>query len=162
MPAQPVHQDEIRLRLDQVERELRRWRRGAILALSLAAVAFAGAMADPPAQELRVKTLRVVDDDGKDRIILTAERGVPDMTFLDPAGEARLTLDIADDRSPIVIVSDSGRTSNRVTLGMERGSPRVQIYDADAKKGVSLCVPTTGSPLIRIFDENGKLRSRFP
>src|SRR5262245_36580745 len=162
MTARGVDDDEIRRRLDRMERELVRWRRGATAALALAAVAIVGAMAEPPAKELLVRTLRVVDEGGKDRIILTAERGIPDMTFLDPAGHARLTLDIAEDQKPVLMVSDKGLKSNRVTLGMEGKSPVVQIYDAEAKKGISLSVPTVGSPLIRVFDEDGKMRSRFP
>ncbi len=145
-----------------MERELRRWRRGAAVVVSLSAVAVACAMASPPAKELSVKTLRIVDDGGKDRLVLTAEPGVPDMTFLDPAGQTRLTLDIAEDQRPVLVVSDSGRESTRLTLGIDQGSPTMQLYDADEKKRITLSVPKAGGPLIRIYGEDGKLRSRFP
>src|SRR5438128_1182182 len=65
-------ENETRDRLNRMERELRYWRLGGILTLALAVVVVAGAMAQPPAKELRVETLRIVQVDGKDRIVLTA------------------------------------------------------------------------------------------
>ena len=132
------------------------------MTLSLATVVVAGAMADPPAKELRVETLRIVERDGKDRIVLTAVPGVPDMTFLDPAGQTRLTLDIADDNKPVLMVSESGKGKGRLTLGIENGSPILQLYDRDGKKRVTLGVPKDIGALIRIFDADGKVQGRFP
>jgi hypothetical protein len=93
---------DLRDRLSRMERELRSWRLGGVIALSLATVVIAGAPAEPPAKELRVTTLRIVDREGKNRIVLTAEPKIPDMTFLDPAGKSRLTLDIAADSKPVL------------------------------------------------------------
>ena len=102
MADHTAFENEMRDRLNRMERELRYWRLGGILTLSLATVVVAAAMDDPPAKELRVETLRIVERNGKERIVLTAVPGVPDMTFLDPAGESRLTLDIADDHKPVL------------------------------------------------------------
>jgi hypothetical protein len=153
---------EIRERLRQVEGELRRWRRGAVVFATLALLSIAGAMAAPQSKELRVQTLRIVDDAGKDRIILTAEPKIPDMTFLDPSGQGRLTLDIAEDHKPVLVVSDSGKESTRLTLGIEGGSPLLQLYDATVKKRIAFGVPKEGGSMIRVLDADGKLRSKFP
>lgn len=157
--AQP---GDIASRLKEIERELRWWRRSAIAGLAVVAVMLAGAMAEPREKELRVETLRIVDDEGKDRLVLTARKGIPDMTFLDPKGHTRMTLDIAEDERPVLVVSDSGESANRVSLGIDKGSPTVQLYDAETKKKVVLSVPKDLGALIRIFGEDGKLRSRFP
>jgi hypothetical protein len=155
-------ENETRDRLNRVERELRYWRVGGMLALAVATVVIAGAMAEPPAKEQRVETLRVVQRDGKERIVLTAVPGVPDMTFLDPAGHTRLTLDIADDNRPLVVISESGQAKGRLEIGIENGSPRLQLFDRDGTKRVVLGVPKDVGALIRTFDEHGRIQGRFP
>ncbi|MFI5459593.1 MAG: hypothetical protein ACHRXM_29565 [Isosphaerales bacterium] len=155
-------ENETRDRLNRMERELRYWRLGGILTLSLATVVVAGAMDEPPAKELRVETLKIVERNGKERIVLTAVPGVPDMTFLDPAGQSRLTLDITDDHKPELRVSESGTGKGRLTLGIEDGSPILQLYDRDGKKRVTLGVPKDTGALIRILDADGKVQGRFP
>jgi hypothetical protein len=129
---------------------------------SLAFVMVTVAMAQPPANELRVETVRIVDRNGKDRIVLTAVPGIPDMTFLDPGGHTRLTLDIADDHKPVVAVAEPGGDKGRLTLGIENGSPMLQLFDRDGKKRVMLGVPKDVGALIRILDAEGRVQGRFP
>jgi hypothetical protein len=111
---------------------------------------------------LRAETLKIVERNGKERIVLTAVPGVPDMTFLDPAGESRLTLDIADDHKPVLSVSDLAKGKGRLLLGIEDGSPTLQLYDRDGKRRVTLGVPKDTGALIRTFDADGKVQGRFP
>jgi hypothetical protein len=148
--------------MSRMERELRRWKMGAIVALALASVAVAAAMDEPPTRELRAETLKIVQRDGKERIVLTAVPGVPDMMFLDPAGQGRLTLDIADDHKPVLRVSESAAGKGRLILGIEDGSPTLQLFDRDGQKRVTLGVPKDTGALIRIFDTDGKVKGRFP
>lgn len=156
-------ESETRERLGRMERELRRWRLGTLAALSLAGVLALGGMAAPAAKELRVQTLRIVDKDGKDRMVMTAEPGIPDMTFLDPSGKSRLTLDIADDRRPVLLFSESGKESGRLTLGLEEeGVPMLQLYDDSGKKRITFGVPKNGGPVLRVLDKDEKLQIRFP
>ncbi len=153
---------ELRGRVERMERELRRWRVAGVAALSAAIVAVAGAMAAPAARELSVETLRIVQSDGRERIVLTAVPGVPDMTFRDPEGHSRLTLDIAGDSRPVLAISESTRAKGRLTLGIENGSPVLQLYDREGVRRVTLGVPKDRGALIRTYDESGKLQGRFP
>ncbi len=162
MGAETAFECETRDRLNRMERELRYWRLGGIVTLAVAAVAVAGAWADPPTKELRVETLRIVESNGKERIVLTAVPGVPDMTFLDPDGHTRLTLDIADDNRPALIVSESGMAKGRLELGIENSSPMLQLYDREGVKRVVIGIPKDIGALIRTFDEKGKVQGRFP
>ena len=116
-------------RLERIERELRFWRIGGLFTLAAAAVVGLAAMADPPAKELRVETLRIVQSDGKDRIVLTAIPEIPDMTFYDPTGQARLTLDIANDKQPELAIAESGTEKGRLAIGIENGTPVLRLYD---------------------------------
>ena len=162
MHGETAFEEETRDRLERLERGLRRWRSVSMVALSLATVVAAVAMADPPAKELRVETLRIVEQNGRERIILTAVPGIPDMTFLDPSGHTRLTLDIADDNKPVLVVSESGQAKGRLTLGIENGTPMLQLYDRDGVRRVGLGVPRDIGSVIRIYDADGRLQARLP
>jgi hypothetical protein len=162
MVGNPRLEDEIRERLDRMERALRRWRWGAGIVLTLGTVAVAAAMADPAARELRVQTLRIVDQEGKDRIVLSADKKSADLTLLDPDGKGRLTLDIASDHKPMLQFSEAGEEKGNLTIGIEEGGPMLQIFDRDGKKRLVLGVPKAGGPVLRILDENERIKTRFP
>ncbi len=162
MAETSAFEHETRERLNRMERALRRWRVGALIALPLAAVVLLGAMVDAPVNELRVHTLRIVDKAGTDRIVLTADPTRPDLTLFDPQGKSRLTLDIAADHKPVLQFSDAGKETGGLILGLEEGSPLLQLYDPRRKKRVAIGVPKQGGPIIRIMDEDGKLQMRFP
>lgn len=162
MADHTAFEKEMRDRLNRMERELGFWRVAGVVMLALASVAVAAAMDDPPPKELRAETLRIVEPNGKERIVLTAVPGVPDMTFLDPSGESRLTLDIANDHKPVMSVSDIAKGKGRLVLGIEDGSPNVQLYDRDGKRRVTLGVPKDTGALIRTYDADGKVQGRFP
>jgi hypothetical protein len=163
MAHDSTFENEARDRLARLESELGRWRVGAAVAVSLAAVLVLAGMADPSAKELSVRTLRIVDNEGKDRIVLTAEQGVPDMTFLDPSGKSRLTLDIANDRRPVLHFAESGKESGRLSMGLEEdGVPMLQLYDGSGKKRITFGVPKNGGPVLRILDKDERLQIRFP
>jgi hypothetical protein len=162
MSDHTAFESETRHRLNRMERELRCWRLGGVLCLALTTVIVSTAMYQPPAKELRVETLKIVERGGKERIVLTAAPGIPDMTFLDPAGQGRLTLDIADDHKPVLRVSESNKGKGSLVLGIDDGSPNLQFYDRDGKKRVTLGVPKDTGALIRIYDVDGKVQGRFP
>jgi hypothetical protein len=155
---------EVRARLERMERALQRWKQGtALLVLGLAACAvLGGAATEGPPKEFQVQTLRIVDRGGKDRIVLTADPSSPDLTFLDPSGKSRLTLDLAADQRPVVQFSDTGEEKGRLTLGMEDGAPLLQLYDHAGRKRVVFGVPKEHGPVLRILDDNERTQMRFP
>ena len=157
-------EQEMRLRLDQMERKLRRWQRGSVVVVGFVVLTFASAMAAPPTKELVANALKIVDLAGKERIVLTADPEKADLTFFDPSGKSRLTLDVAKDRRPVLIfANESGNESTRLVLGLEdEGNPGLTLYDNKGRKRVAFGIPKEGGPVIRILDENGKLRMRFP
>jgi hypothetical protein len=162
MTGQIMFEDELRGRLDRMERQLRRWRLGGVVGLCLAVVTVACAMAEAPTRELSVETLKIVQQDGKERLILTAKPGIPDMSFLDPAGRSRLTLDIAGDAQPVLAIAESGHEKGRLTIGIENGSPMLRLYDKDGKLRVMLGIPHEVGSLIRLLDTDGSVLRRLP
>jgi hypothetical protein len=162
MTVDSVFDDQTHNRLNRIERELRCLRIGGVFALATTVVACLAAMADPPAKELRVETLRIVQRDGKDRIVLTAIPEIPDMTFYDPSGHARLTLDIANDKQPELAIAEAGKEKGRLAIGIDNGTPVLRLYDRAGKLRVSMGVPQDVGSLIRIFDEEGHVLARLP
>jgi len=149
-------------RLNRIERELRYWPIGGFFTLAAAAVVGLAAMADPPAKELRAETLRIAQRDGRDRIVLTAVPEVPDKTFLDPSGHARLTLDIANDKAPELAIAEAGKEKGRLAIGIDNGTPVLRLSDRAGKLRVSTGVPHDVGALIRTFDEEGRVLGRLP
>jgi hypothetical protein len=84
------------------------------------------------------------------------------MTFLDPKGRSRLTLDIAGDEQPVLAISESGHEKGRLTIGIENGSPMLKFYDKAGKLRVTLGVPQDVGSLIRLLDSDGSVLRRFP
>ena len=155
---------EMRERLDRLERQFGRWRRGRWRRRRWRPWWSPGRWPSRPAKELSVKKLRVVDDAGKDRIVLSADPVEADLTFFDPSGKSRLTIDVAKDRRPVLQFSDeSNKESNRLTLGLEdEGHPALILYDGEGRNRVSFGIPKQGGPVIRVLDEKGRLQMRFP
>lgn len=141
MAVQTAFDDQTQERLERIERELHYWRFGGLFTVAAAAIVAFTAMADPPAKELRVETLRVVQRDGKDRLVLSAIPEIPDMTFFDPMGKARLTLDIAKDKEPELAIAESGNEKGRLAIGIDNGTPVLRLYDRAGKLRVSMGVP---------------------
>jgi hypothetical protein len=162
MTAHAGSGDQTQTRLNRIERELRWWRMGGTVILAATAVAGLAAMGDPPAKELRVETLRIVQPDGKDRLVLTAIPEIPDMTFLDPMGKARLTLDIAKDKDPELAIAESGKEKGHLAIGIDNGTPVLRLYDRSGRLRVSMGVPHDVGSLIRIFNEDGSVVARLP
>jgi hypothetical protein len=162
MTERTAFESETRERLNRMERELRRWRCVGIFAFGLAALMIAGAAGDKSSPELSVHTLRIVDTEGKDRIVLTAKPGVPDMTFLDPGGKSRLTLDIAEDHKPILLFSENGKECP-LTLELEQGLPLVQLRDEGVTKRLTIGIPRgSEGPVMRFLKSSGEYLKSLP
>jgi hypothetical protein len=84
------------------------------------------------------------------------------MSFLDPKGRSRLTLDIAGDEQPVLAISESGQEKGRLTIGIENESPMLKLYDQAGKLRVTIGVPHDVGSLIRILDEDGRVLRRLP
>jgi hypothetical protein len=162
MTEHTAFESETRERLNRMERELRRWRCAGILMLALVALVIAGAATDKSSRELSVHTLRIVDMEGKDRIVLTAKPGVPDMTFLDPGGKSRLTLDIAEDHKPVLLFSEDGKECP-LTLELEHGLPVLQLRDEAGTKRLTIGIPKgREGPFMRFLTSTGDYLKSLP
>jgi hypothetical protein len=109
--------DALEQRLETLETQNRRIKRGGIAVLLLAGAGLLMGQAAPGKVTLEAQRIVIVDQDGKARASLGVnERGVAGLTLLDVAGEQRALLALARDGSPALRLSDPGQQV-RVHIG---------------------------------------------
>jgi len=167
--------DAIAARLAALERSHRRLR-GLVAALGLALLAalLAGAGNDGV---LTGRTLKVLDDQGKVRVLVTPATGI---SFLDAAGRTRASLGLDQDGTPgLVLNGDDSRAilnvnhdgpalamtgergALRAILALVKGEPGLVFFDAKERERARLAVADgNGSALLR--DADGGTTWRMP
>lgn len=175
--------EDVLVRLARLERENRRWKKGAVLAASCA-LAFLLAAAGPAARKrvVEVTELRLIDPTGALRGSLSADKTGAQLLLKDGTGKNRARLRVADDGAPRLELLDR---MERVRLGAaldkdgaavahlddEAGHARVRLATAadgsaaseladGAKTRASISVGADGTAGLAVFDADGSARAR--
>jgi hypothetical protein len=149
-------------RIESLEREVRRWRRGAVL-LTLAAVGLA-TMAHASTGTRVVEAQRFVLKDSQGRV--RAEWGGDNdhsiaLRFKDDSGAPRLTLGLEDDAALLVLSEKGGRPrAGLVTLG--HGVPGLTFYDALGRARAELGLARDGAASVSLIDARGGVSWKSP
>lgn len=156
--------DDLAARLAHLERSHHRWRRlTAVALLALAAFALVGATT-PAARTLELSTLKIVDGDGKLRVLLTPTSGLsfldaegrprailgidaqgPGLMLYGEKGEGRATLSVNHDGPGLIFTGAGGAL--RTVLALLRDAPGLVFYDAQEQERVTLAVQGGGGAL---------------
>lgn len=146
--------DAILERLEKLERENQRLRRGGLAALvAVALVGILGA-ARPAPKALTAQQLLLTDAGGNVRVRLSAENPkFPSVTLYDAKGRTMLSLQGGGPQPGLAIADRVGKT--RVLLGGL--SPNITFYDNAGDTTVSLDGDALG-PRLLLFDAAGKMR----
>jgi hypothetical protein len=121
-------------RLDALERENRRWKRGVLLvATALTAIALLG-MAPPPARTLDLELLRLVDAHGKARAVLAMGDEGPTLSFFDEKGRLRANLGVEKDGPSLDLLDTAEAPRAQLTVDGKQ-DPHLDFTDA---KGMSV------------------------
>jgi len=126
--------DTLEGRVKRLERENRTLRLGAVLVLAaVGGVILMGQSPGPQVtDELRVRTLVIVDEAGKPRAGLTVlPGGVSSLALLDEAGGMRLALGLAKEGPSVVLSDEAGKGG--VTLGMFEPGPVLTMQDREGR-----------------------------
>jgi hypothetical protein len=183
-----VEAEEIRMmraRLARAERRLRLTSLGWLVAAAVVAVLWIGAQqAQSQPSTISTRRLAVVDQNGKDRIILSFDTnnrpaiwlrdesgrdrmflgfggrgGAPLIGLNDEAGHLRLSMGFSPDRATPQVVLTDENGKQRAYLGFAAsGQPTPQLDLADEKgtDRIYLGWSSSEKPLIAVDDENGK------
>ena len=102
--------------------------------------------------------LRLVDERGRTRALLSLLRGKPRLIMTDEKGEFRLELGIGEGGEPAVRLRDAdGR--GRIELALTgQGSPSLDLSDAAGRNRISLGLNSVGYPALFMRDDAGRER----
>lgn len=158
-------------RLERLEAQNARWRRGAaLLALLLGAClaalstrALAPAYAAPPAaQDLTARRLQIVDDAGKARMLLRVGDSGPTITLFDADTKPRAIWAL-DDKLGAKLSSISAAGKPQMTVGLHKGTPSLYLYDANSKVRYAATISKKkDKSFVFLFDKDGKVEAKLP
>jgi hypothetical protein len=155
--------DSLIVRLASLERSCTRWRAfGACLAVVLVLLGTAGAMA-PAEKVLTVQTLRVVDEKGKERVVLEGTGGAPGLAVYDAEETSRVILGVARDGAAFLMFAEGETETNRIMLGLNAdGVPLLLMKDEKGVARLGAGVYAKVGPGLRMLDASKKVIARMP
>lgn len=123
-----------------------------------------GFLSAPPAavadssQALVAGELRLADESGRTRLLLTLARGKPRLFMLDEAGEYRLEMGLGDRGEPHIWLRDSDGASKVQVALTPAGRPAFRLADEKGRERVFLGLSASGDPTMLLRDEAGRDR----
>lgn len=101
------------------------------------------------------RTLRLVDETGAERAVLTADRDGPTFIFHDGAGTVRMKLSLSDSGPGMTLADDKGHT--RAWLGFTKEALRIGFADDNGNSRAFFGVMRSGQPVAKFYDEAGNV-----
>jgi len=143
-------------RIEGLERELRRWRRGAaVLGLVAVAVLTVGA-AVPRGRVVEAQKFLLKDATGRVRAEIGPTESDKEIAlrFRDAVGLPRVTVGLQEETSLLVLSDKTGRPrAGLVTLA--QGAPAFTLYDTTGRPRVELGLAREGDPHAALLDARG-------
>lgn len=107
---------------------------------------------------LTLNELRLVDEVGRTRALLSLLRGRPRLILSDQNGEFRLELGLeVDDQPEIVLRDQNGKARARFCLNGQ-GGPELSLSDNAGRRRATLDLGRTGAPALILRDDLGQDR----
>jgi hypothetical protein len=135
--------ENLKERLERLEREVRLWKRCALVATVLVGTVFVffppTRMVAATADKIRAKEFVVLADDGRELAALWAAGNLPTLTLSDLRGKPRLQADLLPD-----------------------GSPRIYLADADQRIRLRLGAGSEGRSLVELINKQGQVIWKAP
>jgi hypothetical protein len=146
--------DTLEDRVAKLERENRRWKRGAVLVLAvLSGLVLMGQTPRPRvSDEVRTRSLVIVDQAGKERAALSAFKEGPRLSLWDEAGNERVALYANKDEGHLSLRDQVG--NERASLQGGKDGAALFLQDEAGKEQVSLYAGKEG-PRLLLDDAEG-------
>jgi hypothetical protein len=146
-------------RLARLERESRYWRRLACVLIGVIGVVVLmgqGKAADP--EHVKVRSLRVVDGEGRQRILLGVNDDGPELWMGEFSDTGIIPVKIRAGSRPGVYLLDNRRRGRSSLILAEDGTPVLVMRDGDTKAKLQLMV-NEGKPSCDCRDRTGLSRA---
>ncbi len=149
--------NDLKARVEKLERENRRLKRGGLFILSVvgAVVLMGQATRLTVLDEIRTRKLVVLDEAGAERAALGMDKDGPKLAMVDAAGKKGVVLGTRKNGAGGLVLFDA-RGNSRAALAAE--GPGLVLYDEAEKTRVSLVASADG-PTLALFDKAGVLRT---
>ena len=151
-------------RIDELERQSRRFRRTGMAVLVTVVAAFAvyagllatscaGAKSAPKPGVVTGSEFRLVDSSGVTRAVLAMESGNPVLRFLSEQGKPRAMVGLTQFGPVLSFARENGRPG--ISLGVSRSVSSMALGDSAGHPRIMLVVDSTGMPTITLRDTTG-------
>lgn len=107
------------------------------------------------AEGVATRTLRLVDEDGAERAIFTADRTGPTLILHDEAGAVRFKLALSAAGPGLTLADEQGHT--RAWLGFTKEALRIGFADENGNSRAFFGVMRSGQPVAKFYDEGGNV-----
>lgn len=150
--------DTLERRVGRLERQNRVLKLGAVLVLAIAGGVLLMGQASQPGipNELRTRRLAVVDEAGKDRLVLVVDRDGPVLMLGDDVGNRQVALGVAPSGPRLLLYDQAGRVG--VALSTSKDGPGLLMYDEAGNTRAMLTSIKLMGPSLILNDEAGKMR----
>ncbi len=102
--------------------------------------------------------LRLADENGRTRLLLTLLRGKPRLFMLDDAGEYRLEMGLGDKGEPHIWLRDGDGAAKVQVALTGSGRPAFRLADQRGRERATLGLSESGDPTMILRDESGRDR----
>lgn len=102
--------------------------------------------------------LRLADDSGRTRLLMTLVRGKPRLLMLDDAGEYRLEMGLGETGEPHIWLRDSDGAAKVQVALTAKGLPAFRLADQRGRERAILGLSESGDPTMILRDESGRDR----
>ena len=151
-------------RIDELERQNRRFRSTGAAVLATAIVALvvcagllatncAGARSTPKPGVLTGSEFRLVDSSGVTRAVLAMENGNPVLRFLSEQGKPRAVVGLQEYGPSLFFARENGKPGTSIGVGLN--GPAMAFGDSAGNMRILLTVDSTGAPKMVLRDTTG-------
>ena len=102
--------------------------------------------------------LRLVDDSGRTRLLLTLVRGKPRLLMLDDVGEYRLEIGLGEAGEPHIWLRDKEGAAKIQAALNAQGRPAFRLVDQRGRERAALGLSADGHPTMIFRDDQGRDR----
>lgn len=152
------------LRLDQIERQNRRWRLLVLFLFLLLGSTLAFVIVDRwtglfvPAR-VAARSFTVLDEHGVMRAELGSNNGNPRLALFDGEGRNRLSVGVEANGAPILTIADEQEQPRAALLLDAAGKAGLSLLDQENRTRAALIVEENGRTSLSILDDAGKPRA---
>lgn len=153
-----MNDNELRQRIEQLERKQRQTQRGLTLSLITLALFVTLGQAAPkkPTKTVKATQFVVVDAKGRQRAVLGMSGGGPELVLNNSQGRALLQMRIPKIPEKAALYLRDPKSQSSVELAMTTNGPVLHFSDKQGTR-VRLATNELNAPLTAVYDAKGKL-----